>query len=143
MLTLGQAAKEVGKTKTALANAIKAGRLSATRLEGGQYQIDPAELFRVYQKVDSSVGTETLQDKTPVDTSNLQSENAFLRENINLLLSERDDLRRRLDEEAAERRKLTAILTYKPEPKPEVVIQSEPTKSESKLWQKLFGKIKT
>lgn len=48
MLTLGEAAREVGKTKPAIANAIKAGRISATRDDKGQYQIDPAELFRAY-----------------------------------------------------------------------------------------------
>ncbi len=54
MLTLGKAAKEVGKSKTALSNAIKAGRLSATKKETGAYEIDPAELFRVYPPKRSS-----------------------------------------------------------------------------------------
>jgi hypothetical protein len=48
MLTLGQAAKETGLSKTAIARAIKSGRLSGTKSESGEYQIDPAELFRVY-----------------------------------------------------------------------------------------------
>lgn len=49
LLTLGQAAKEVGLSKPTLSEAIKKGRLSA-RKEGNQYQIDPAELFRVWPK---------------------------------------------------------------------------------------------
>jgi len=45
-----------------------------------------------------------------------------------------DDLRRRLDDEAAERRKLTLLLTHQPEtPKAE-----QPTRS--LLFEKLFGK---
>jgi hypothetical protein len=55
------------------------------------------------------------------------------------------DLRRRLDDEAAERRRLTALLTHQPEPKPEAAPVStsplEPgaTANKGKLWQKLFG----
>ena len=48
MVTLGQAARLAGVDKTTLTRAIKAGRLSATRRDDGGYQIDPAELARVY-----------------------------------------------------------------------------------------------
>jgi len=47
-LTLGEAEDEVGVAKSTISRAIKAGRLSASRNEHGHYQIDPAELFRVY-----------------------------------------------------------------------------------------------
>jgi archaellum component FlaC len=47
-LTLGEAEDEVGVAKSTISRAIKAGRLSAARNEHGHYQIDPAELFRVY-----------------------------------------------------------------------------------------------
>jgi len=46
--TLGQAAKVCGKSKPTILNAINRGRLSATRDDKGQWQIDPAELSRVY-----------------------------------------------------------------------------------------------
>ena len=49
MLSLGQAARLVRTSKTTLKRAIKAGRLSATRRDDGGYQIDPAELARVYE----------------------------------------------------------------------------------------------
>ncbi len=48
MLTLGQAARMTGTSKTTLTRAIKAGRLSATRHDDGSYAIDPAELTRAY-----------------------------------------------------------------------------------------------
>ena len=48
MLTLGQAARLTGTSKTTLTRAIRAGRLSATRRDDGGYRIDPAELARVY-----------------------------------------------------------------------------------------------
>ena len=54
--TLGQAAKATGKTKGTIANAIKKGRLSAGKDDIGQYQIDPAELHRIYPPSTSSNG---------------------------------------------------------------------------------------
>lgn len=47
-LTLGQAAKEVGISKPSLSAAIKKGKISAYKNDSGAYEIDPAELFRVY-----------------------------------------------------------------------------------------------
>jgi len=47
-LTLGQAAKECGKQKSTILDAIRNGRLSAGKDDKNQWQIDPAELFRVY-----------------------------------------------------------------------------------------------
>ena len=49
--TLGQAAKATGKTKSTIQVAIKSGRISAARDDLGRYQIDPAELHRVYALV--------------------------------------------------------------------------------------------
>src|SRR5215212_7214255 len=48
MLTLGQAAKLVGVSKSTLARAVKSGQLSASRRTGRSYSIDHAELERVY-----------------------------------------------------------------------------------------------
>ena len=48
LLTLGQAAKLAGKSKSTLTRAIRAGRLSAAHRDDSGYQIDPAELCRVY-----------------------------------------------------------------------------------------------
>lgn len=47
-LSLSAAAKEVERAKSTLSRAIKQGKLSATRCEDGSYQIDPAELYRVF-----------------------------------------------------------------------------------------------
>ena len=46
--TLGTAAKETGKSKTTIKRAIDKGRLSAKKNEAGEWEIDPAELHRVY-----------------------------------------------------------------------------------------------
>lgn len=134
MLTLGQAAKETGKTKTALANAISSGRLSATKDEHGQYQIDPAELFRVYPRKRQEV-----DETRPHETATLQREIELLR----VQLAREQEINRRLfdqlDEAAEERRKLTALLTHQPTtpPSPD---HGEPEPDKGRLWQRLFGR---
>ena len=48
MLSMGQAARAAGISKTSIHRAIKSGKLSASRETDASYRIDPAELFRVY-----------------------------------------------------------------------------------------------
>ncbi|WP_196053697.1 hypothetical protein [Paracoccus lichenicola] len=47
-LSLSQAAKLTGKSKSTINRAIKTGKISANRHEDGSYSIDPAELSRVF-----------------------------------------------------------------------------------------------
>jgi len=53
-LTLGQASRETGVHKSTISRAIQDGRLSANHNEHGHYQIDPAELFRVFDPISSA-----------------------------------------------------------------------------------------
>lgn len=48
-LSLSQAAKATGKSKSTINRAIKNGKLSATRHEDGTYSIAASELFRAFQ----------------------------------------------------------------------------------------------
>lgn len=66
-LTLGQASKECGKSKSTLLNAIKKGRLSAERSQTGNWEIDPAELFRVYNKQLQSNNVIPLQNTPEIE----------------------------------------------------------------------------
>lgn len=47
-LSLSQAAKLAGKSKSTINRAIKTGKISATRHDDGTYSIDPAELSRTF-----------------------------------------------------------------------------------------------
>jgi hypothetical protein len=95
-LTLGTAAKAVGKNKMAILRAIKNGRLSYVNKTKAGYEIDPAELFRVFPPVannmlcydDVSVTSDdTLQvSDTPVVTLVLQERLKYLE----LRISDRD-----------------------------------------------------
>ena len=142
MLTLGQAAKETGLSKTAISRAIKNGKLSAARGENGEYQIDPAELFRVYP-VTGSGNSQAERQATPQGNSGLQGQVDVLRELVEQVREERDDLRRRLDnaEEARQRAeqaqekafgelsRLTLLLTHQPAPAPEP--EAQPTANQN------------
>ncbi len=46
--SLAQAAEAVGMARSSILRAIKAGKISATRDENNEGQIEPAELHRVY-----------------------------------------------------------------------------------------------
>ena len=64
--TLGEAAKATGKSKATISKAIKTGRISASKNETGAYNIDPAELHRVYPA--NILPTHiTEQNQTPVN----------------------------------------------------------------------------
>lgn len=47
-LTLNQAAKTCGRSKSTLLNAINSGRMSGPKDDRGRYAIDPAELHRAF-----------------------------------------------------------------------------------------------
>ena len=46
--TLTEAATATGVSRSTIFRAIKTGRISATRTEGGNFEIEPAELHRVF-----------------------------------------------------------------------------------------------
>jgi excisionase family DNA binding protein len=49
MITLGNAAKQLGLSKPTISKAISRGHLSATRRDDGSFAIDPAELMRWWE----------------------------------------------------------------------------------------------
>lgn len=128
--TLKQAAEATGKSKPTILRAIQSHKISATRDELTQgWLIDPAELHRVYPPVTDEPlrNGEMTRDVIPSDISALRREIEIRDERIAALQDERqrerqdaqstiDDLRRRLDAEAEERRKLTALLTDQRQP---------------------------
>lgn len=144
MYSLKEAAEAVGRGKPAILRAIQKGIISANRNIRNEWEIDPAELHRVYKPVALNTSKNVQGEHYAIAnaTQVVQRENVLLREQIELLKDERSDLRRRLDEDAIERRKvseeirrLTLLLTHQKEdnPKPE-------DKSNKVLWNKLFGK---
>ena len=124
LLTLNQAAKEAGKAKSTILDAIKSGRLSAPKGEKGQYEIDPAELFRVFPKT----GSEPVE-KTATDHLENHQKTALLLQKIDFLEQRIEDIKRNSDDLRHERDRLLKIveeqagavkqLTWQPKTDPE------------------------
>lgn len=131
MLSPNDAAKRVGKSKTTILRAIKNGKLSATRDDNGNHQIDPSELARVYgggavapvhapEHVPVRTGADAPGGAVEIDVlkARLEATQKTV-EDRDRELAHRDstitDLRHRLDKSEQERSeaqtKLTALLT--------------------------------
>jgi len=88
--SLNQAAKEGRTGKATILRAIKSGRMSASKNELGQYEIDPAEFYRVFPATGSGPGnepgTETDADyqKTHFETGQLAAELNLIRERMSM-----------------------------------------------------------
>ena len=142
--TLNQAAKACNKSKSAILEAIRAGRMSANKDDKNQWQIEPSELFRVYHPTEHLPGRLPPEQNhyQPVDLPHQNHPTTLLLEQIERerererkqMQETIDDLRKRLDDEAMERRRLTMLLTHQPEP-PKA---EQPTRS--RLYEKLFGR---
>lgn len=143
-LSASQAAKSVGKSVPTITRAIKSGKLTASKLDGGGYEIEASELYRVWPAVTNEKvsNPNNLVSETPYETNALQGEVDALRKQIETMGAERErertqftetveDLRTRLDAESAERRALTAQITDQREK----VIEA-PKRG---LWARLVG----
>lgn len=135
-ISASQAAKEVGKSIPTITRAIKSGKISAEKQEGGGYLIETSEVFRIFEKKrnHSDVTTNILGYETPIETRVLEAKLEAKDKEIALLLSERDDLRQRLNDESVERRKLTMILSDMREKPPE-----KPTEARKGFLARLLG----
>ena len=112
-LTLGQAAKEAKKSKATISKYIKNGKLSVINKTDDGFQIDPAELFRVFPQ-DKQQTEQNEQSQTHINShknSVLEKEIEVLRETIEELKLDKEDYKTRLDN--AERRiaKLTDTIS--------------------------------
>jgi hypothetical protein len=101
-LTLPQAAKATGKDRTTLFRAIKAGKLSASKNHAGDYQVDVAELIRVYGPLKGATLRNDASQAAPQpgttaetinDNNGLLREAEFLRAQVASLEADKADLR--------------------------------------------------
>ena len=124
-ITLAQAAEATGRNRSTILRGIRRGTVSATRDQRTQaWMVDPSELFRVFPPVAAQVAAQgTLGNAQPytgdgttemrVLAARLDAAEARIADRDQLISEQRsmiDDMRRRLDAEAEERRRLTAIL---------------------------------
>jgi excisionase family DNA binding protein len=107
--SIKQAAETTGKTKPTILRAIQKGKISAKKDEHGEWEIDPAELHRVYEPVPAETNTHTDANGT-ADSREIE----LLREMLADKDRQIDGLNRRLEAVDEERRttlrQLTALL---------------------------------
>lgn len=136
-LSMTKAASFAGVNRSTIQRQIKAGKLSAQRDDNNQWRIDPAELSRVYpdagkkepvanddatqRQTDASQHSATPESKEIIATLRTMVETLERnnRREVEHLSETIEDLRDRLDKEAAQSRVLTAMLTDQREQKEE------------------------
>lgn len=129
--SLSEAAKATGKNKTTIQRAIKNGKISASKGDRGAYEIDPAELHRVFPLTVAQPDAQHRQsnDAQQVEFAHnnshlnrvfeLEKELAVAHERANGLEAQKDqmadtisDLRKRLD--SSEGRVMALLADNKP-----------------------------
>ena len=107
--TLGTAAKETGKSKSTILRFIRDGRLSYESKEGNKYQIDAAELFRVFPKDVPENGSGN-SESNKAEHGKFSMERQLLKDKISFLEKQLEEYRRYLEVEQKRSEKLLEIV---------------------------------
>ena len=103
--TVGQAARETGKSKSTISRNISIGKISAVKAGNGSYEIDAAELFRVFPRVEYAERKEQSNNvgvgrsATPIELIELKAEVKVLGEQLEREKETVCDLRRQVERE--------------------------------------------
>src|SRR3954454_777530 len=81
-LSLREAAERAGTSKSTVFRYIKSGRLSASRGDDGAFQIDPAELARVFPSHAERAGRGPMERDGMAGWDDLKARNAALEEKV-------------------------------------------------------------
>jgi hypothetical protein len=99
--TLGTAALACGANKSTILRSIKAGKIAAIRDEHGQWQIEPAELHRVYPAIVTQPGPPP--DATSEVVALLRQQLAEMRDTLERERNATDTWRKAFEDERAQR----------------------------------------
>ena len=148
---LSEAAAATGVNRSTIYRAWKAGRVSATRTETGQIEIEPAELFRVFPPVAAQQGAQEAthpgaqadaMDENALCDSVLSSEVQLLREMLDAMREDRDAWREQARKEGDERRELSqrlALAAPIATPVPQPAENQQPAAQRQPWWKRLVG----
>lgn len=111
-LSASQAAKKTGKSVPTITRAIKSGKLSAEKTKSGGYQIDAAELFRVFNAVTEkpNASVTTLHSETQDVTHAETPTSRLLKERIEALEEALSDAKAERDEWRDQAKRLALAL---------------------------------
>ena len=148
---LSEAAAATGVNRSTIYRAWKAGRVSATRTETGQIEIEPVELFRVFPPVAGQQGEQDAshphaQAKATSDNalrdSALAREVQLLREMLEAMREDRDAWREQARKEGDERRELAqrfALAAPQPSPATPQPVAAQEAAKRRPWWRRLAG----
>lgn len=143
--TAGQAAKAAGVATSTITKALEKGKISGAKDDNGAWQIDPAELHRVYppKATQASESPSVERDERPekeAENRGLERLVATLQEQIRDLREDRDGWRQQ-----AERLSLRLpIAANAPPSEPELQPVEMPVSGQGRavggFWSRLWGK---
>jgi AcrR family transcriptional regulator len=133
-LGLSEAAAATGVNRSTIYRAYKSGRMSAVRLETGQIEVDPAELFRVFPPIaaQTPLSSASHPHATPVATDDNTLHSNALEVEVKLLREMLDAMR---DDRDAWREQAAKALAVLPLPAPATVVET-PRRA---WWRRLTG----
>jgi chromosome segregation ATPase len=149
--SLAQAAKAVGKTRQALQYSIKNGIISANKNALGYWEIDPAELHRVYPLASKQVAEagrdfQPLAPSLHIENKALQAKLETMQELCRSLEDETEDLKQQRDDWKEQARAWQEQASRaRPAPGPKLKAeeqQNEPIQPRS-LWAYFFPWVRT
>lgn len=143
-LSANMAAKEAGIAKKTLLEAITSNRMTAEKNAKGHWEIDPAELFRVFPKSSGAGGEKTVSHPPSKTSENngLEVEVRMLREKMTSdeaksererakLVDEIENLRSQLSESRQDYRQTLAVI--------EDMRPKQPDAPKRGFWARLTG----
>jgi hypothetical protein len=133
--TLGTAALACGANKSTILRSIKAGKIAAIRDEHGQWQIEPAELHRVYPAI-------TTQPAPPPDATSevvalLRQQLAEMRDTLERERKATDTWRKAFEDERAQR--TLPASSHPAQPPPQQSVESESGLRRTWRWLRSTG----
>jgi excisionase family DNA binding protein len=135
-LTLSQAAKLAGKSKSTLSRAVSTGRLSAAKRDGNQILIDVSELERVYGPLQRQSAAKNVPEERSA-TLYETTEIALLKARLAELEHDRRDLREQIEQERTERARLVNVIEDQAKTMRLLEDHREPQDRKS-WWRRLF-----
>lgn len=132
-IALAEAAKQVGISRVGLLKSIKRGKVTAEKNVHGEWEIEPAELFRAYPPVKQVTG-----DKIDEVTVSNTLESKMLQDKIDAQREQINDLREQLAK--AEGREAKILKMMDEQITNMRMLTDQRTGNRTGFWSSLFGK---
>lgn len=139
-ISLSEAAKLVGMSKNGIVKAIKSGKISGSKNPHGQWEVDAAELTRVYKPVE--VLAQVRPNKSEPVSDGESNENRALKREVELQREQINLLREQLTEARGREEKILRMMDEQISTMRMITDQREPKKPEEGrgFWSRMFGK---